>query len=143
MPLVGFGLWKVDQNTTADTVYHAIKTRYRLFDGAYDYQNEKEAGQGIKKAIADGIVKREDIFITTKLWNNYHKKSSEALDGEEWILIKAREHAKAMGYVQRDAWGLSYIDLCLIHFPVALKYIEPEKLRYPVRVTVLLWLYSY
>ena len=74
MPLVGFGLWKVDQNTTADTVYHAIKTGYRLFDGAYDYQNEKEAGEGIKKAIADGLVKREDIFVTTKLWNNYHKK---------------------------------------------------------------------
>jgi len=74
MPLVGFGLWKVDQNTTADTVYHAIKTGYRLFDGAYDYQNEKQAGEGIKKAIADGLAKREDIFVTTKLWNNYHKK---------------------------------------------------------------------
>ncbi|KAN0114956.1 Aldo/keto reductase [Hyaloscypha variabilis] len=96
MPIVGFGLWKVDQNTTADT-------------------NEKEAGEGIKKAIADGLVKRGDIFVTTKLWNNYHKK----------------EHAKAMAYAQRDAWGLDYIDLYLIHFPVALKYIEPEKLRYP------------
>ncbi len=142
MPLVGFGLWKVDQNTTADTVYHAIKTGYRLFDGAYDYQNENEAGEGIKKAIADGLVKREDIFITTKLWNNYHKKYSKVLDGDWRILIKAREHAKAMGYAQKDAWGLDYIDLYLIHFPVAQKYIEPEKLRYPVRVTVLLWLYS-
>jgi D-xylose reductase len=80
MPLVGFGLWKVDQNTTADTVYHAIKTGYRLFDGAYDYQNEKEAGEGIKKAIADGLVERKDIFVTTKLWNNYHKKYSEIFD---------------------------------------------------------------
>ncbi|KFY85070.1 hypothetical protein V500_08726 [Pseudogymnoascus sp. VKM F-4518 (FW-2643)] len=115
MPLVGFGLWKVDQDTTAETVYHAIKTGYRLFDGAYDYQNEKEAGLGIKKAIEDGIVKREDIFVTTKLWNNYHRK----------------EHVKQMAYAQRDAWGLDYIDLYLIHFPVALKYIEPEKLRYP------------
>lgn len=74
MPLVGFGLWKVNQDTTADTVYHAIKTGYRLFDGAYDYQNEKEAGEGIQRAIKDGLVKREDIFVTTKLWNNYHKK---------------------------------------------------------------------
>jgi D-xylose reductase len=38
-----------------------------------------------------------------------------------------------MAYAQRDAWGLDYIDLFLIHFPVALKYIEPEKLRYPVQ----------
>jgi diketogulonate reductase-like aldo/keto reductase len=40
-----------------------------------------------------------------------------------------------MAYAQRDAWGLDYIDLYLIHFPVALKYIEPETLRYPVRIT--------
>jgi D-xylose reductase len=47
-----------------------------------------------------------------------------------------------MGYAQREAWGLDYIDLYLIHFPVAQKYIEPEKLRYPVRAKILLWLYS-
>ncbi|KAG4426438.1 hypothetical protein IFR04_000320 [Cadophora malorum] len=115
MPIVGFGLWKVDQNTTAETVYEAIKVGYRLFDGAYDYQNEKEAGLGIKKAIQEGIVKRDDVFVTTKLWNNYHSK----------------EKAKKMAYAQRESWGLEYIDLYLIHFPIALKYIEPEKLRYP------------
>jgi D-xylose reductase len=74
MNLVGFGLWKVPKETTADTVYNAIQVGYRLFDGAYDYQNEKEAGEGIRRAIADGLVKREDIFVTTKLWNNYHQK---------------------------------------------------------------------
>jgi D-xylose reductase len=56
---------------------------------------------------------------------------------QQHILTKAREHVKVMGYAQRDAWGLDYIDLYLIHFPVALKYIEPEKLRYPVRVALL------
>ncbi|KXH40708.1 aldo/keto reductase [Colletotrichum nymphaeae SA-01] len=115
MPLVGFGLWKVPRETCADTVYNAIKTGYRLFDGAYDYQNEKEAGEGVRRAIADGLVKREDIFITTKLWNNYHRK----------------EHAVAMAKKQNETWGLGYIDLFLIHFPVALKYIEPSKLEYP------------
>lgn len=50
-------------------LFQAIKTGYRLFDGAYDYQNEKEAGEGIKRAINEGIVKREDIFITTKLYD--------------------------------------------------------------------------
>lgn len=74
MPLVGFGLWKVDKDKTASTVYEAIKIGYRLFDGAYDYQNEYEAGLGIKQAIKEGLVTREDIFVTTKLWNNYHSK---------------------------------------------------------------------
>ncbi|KIW77101.1 hypothetical protein Z517_09547 [Fonsecaea pedrosoi CBS 271.37] len=115
MPLVGFGLWKVPADKAADTVYNAIKVGYRLFDGAYDYQNEKEAGEGIRRAISEGLVRREDIFVTTKLWNNYHQ----------------RDHALAMAKAQNEAWGLGYIDLYLIHFPVALKYIEPEKLRYP------------
>jgi D-xylose reductase len=74
MPLVGFGLWKVPKETAVDTVYNAIKSGYRLFDGAYDYQNEKKANEGIRRAIDEGLVKREDIFVTTKLWNNYHSK---------------------------------------------------------------------
>ncbi|KEF59182.1 oxidoreductase [Exophiala aquamarina CBS 119918] len=114
-PLVGFGLWKVPSEKAADIVYQAIKVGYRLFDGAYDYQNEKEAGEGIKRAIAEGIVKREDIFVTTKLWNNYHR----------------RDHALQMAKVQNDAWGLGYIDLYLIHFPVALEFVDPETIRYP------------
>ncbi|KAH8173189.1 aldo/keto reductase family protein [Sarocladium implicatum] len=115
MPLVGFGLWKVPADKAADTVYNAIKVGYRLFDGAYDYANEKEAGQGVRRAIEEGLVKREDIFITTKLWNNYHRK----------------EHALQMAKAQNAAWGLGHIDLYLIHFPVALKYIDPEERRYP------------
>ncbi|KAL2705774.1 hypothetical protein AAEP93_001024 [Penicillium crustosum] len=109
MPLVGFGLWKVPKETAADTVYNAIKAGYRLFDGAYDYQNEKEAGEGIQRAIAHGLVTRAEIFITTKLWNNYHR----------------REHAIEMAKKQNDSWGLGYIDLFLMHFPCALKYIDP------------------
>ncbi|KAG6910506.1 hypothetical protein DXG01_009925 [Tephrocybe rancida] len=54
MPLVGFGLWK--------TVYEAIKAGYRLLDGAGDYGNEKEAGDGVRRAIKDGLVKREELF---------------------------------------------------------------------------------
>ncbi|RFU36210.1 hypothetical protein B7463_g80, partial [Scytalidium lignicola] len=115
MPLVGFGLWKVNKDTCSDTVYEAIKTGYRLFDGAYDYQNEAEAGTGIRRAISEGIVKREEIFIVTKLWNNYH----------------AKEHALEMGRIQNKTWGLSYIDLFLIHFPCALEYINPEERKYP------------
>lgn len=57
------------------------------------------------------------MFITTKLWNNYHSK----------------EHAIAMAKLQNEQWGLGYIDLYLIHFPIALQYIDPATLRYPVR----------
>ena len=100
------------------TLQQAIKTGYRLFDGAYDYQNEKEAGEGIRRAIDEGLVQREDIFITTKLWNNYHR----------------REHAVSMAKAQNETWGLGYIDLFLIHFPSALRYIDPSVRRYPVRL---------
>lgn len=117
MPIVGFGLWKVPAENAADTVYNAIKAGYRLFDGAYDYSNEKESGEGIQRAIKDGLVKREEIFVTTKLWNNYHKK----------------EHALKMIKAQNEAWGLGYLDLVLIHFPCPLKYIEPSVKAYAVR----------
>jgi len=116
MPWVGFGIWKVNRETCAQTVYYAIKTGYRLFDGAYDYANEKEAGEGIQRATKEGLVERSDIFITSKLWNNYHRK----------------EHAIPLAKSQNETWGLGYIDLFLIHFPTPLKYISPEERRYPV-----------
>lgn len=108
---------KSSQFITETDFTQAIKAGYRLFDGAYDYQNEKEAGEGIQRAIADGLVTRPEIFITTKLWNNYHR----------------REHAIEMAKKQNDAWGLGYIDLFLMHFPCALKYIDPSIRQYPVR----------
>ncbi|KAH7916412.1 Aldo keto reductase [Hygrophoropsis aurantiaca] len=103
MPLVGFGLWKVTRSTCADTVYNAIKSGYRLFDGAGDYGNEKEAGEGVRRAIADGL-----------LWNTFH----------------AREHVKPIAKMQLGLWGIDYFDLFLIHFPVSLKYVDPSH-RYP------------
>lgn len=114
MPLVGFGLWKVNNDTCADQVYNAIKTGYRLFDGACDYGNEKECGEGVARAIKEGIVKREELFIVSKLWNSFH-------DGDRVEPICRKQLAD---------WGLEYFDLFLIHFPIALKYVDP-KVRYP------------
>ncbi|KAF8445611.1 NADP-dependent oxidoreductase domain-containing protein [Boletus edulis BED1] len=118
MPLIGFGLWKVTKSTCADTVYNAIKAGYRLLDGAGDYGNEKEAGEGVRRAIADGLVKREDIFITSKarrvLWNTFH----------------AHDHAKQLAKKQLELWGIDYFDLFLIHFPISLQYVDPNH-RYP------------
>lgn len=115
MPLVGFGIWKVPRETCAEQVYNAIKLGYRYIDGAWDYTNSKEAGDGVRRAIEEGIVKREELFITTKLWNNYHK----------------REHAFEMAKLELEAWGLDYLDLFLIHFPVSLEFIPFEQLRWP------------
>ncbi|KAI8374109.1 xylose reductase [Radiomyces spectabilis] len=110
MPLVGFGCWKVDQKDAEETIYNAIKVGYRLIDGACDYGNEVEVGRGIRKAIADGIVKREEIFVTTKLWNTYHNKANvrPAFDKQLADL------------------GLDYVDLYLIHFPIPLQHVEHD-----------------
>lgn len=113
MPLVGFGLWKVTEGT-ADTVYNAIKAGYRLFDGACDYGNEVECGKGVARAIKDGLVKREELFIVSKLWNSFHDE----------------ERVKPIAKKQLADWGLEYFDLYLIHFPIALEYVDPS-VKYP------------
>ncbi|KAJ5157068.1 NAD(P)H-dependent D-xylose reductase xyl1 [Penicillium canariense] len=114
MPLVGFGLWKVNNDTCADQVYSAIKAGYRLFDGACDYGNEVEVGQGVARAIKEGIVKREDLFLVSKLWNSFH-------DGEQVEPICRKQLADL---------GIDYFDLYIVHFPVSLEYVDP-KVRYP------------
>ena len=112
---MGFGIWKVPREKTAQSVYDAIKLGYRHIDGAYDYTNSKEAGEGVQRAIADGLVKREELFVTSKLWNNYHK----------------REHAIELAKHEVDTWGIGYLDLYLIHFPISLAYIPPSQIKWP------------
>ncbi|KAJ2655275.1 D-xylose reductase [Coemansia sp. RSA 1200] len=114
MPTVGLGLWKISNETVASQIYQAIKVGYRLFDGACDYGNEVEAGQGIRRAIDEGLVKRSDLFITSKLWSTYH----------------AREHVKPALQRTLSDMGLDYLDLYIVHFPFALKYV-PFDLKYP------------
>ncbi|GME79597.1 unnamed protein product [Ambrosiozyma monospora] len=114
IPQIGFGCWKVDNATCAQQIYDAIKVGYRLFDGAQDYGNEKEVGQGIKKAIADGLVKREELTVVSKLWNNYHAPNNVKL------AIK-----KVLSDLQLD-----YLDIFYIHFPIAQKFVPIEE-KYP------------
>ncbi|RKF58043.1 putative NADH-dependent D-xylose reductase xyl1 [Erysiphe neolycopersici] len=114
MPQVGFGLWKVSNNICADTVYSAIKAGYRLFDGAADYGNEKEVGEGVARAIKDGLVKREDLFLVSKLWNSFHDY----------------ERVEPIARKQLADLQIDYFDLYIVHFPIALKWVDPE-VRYP------------
>lgn len=114
IPAVGFGLWKVPNDVCAETVYQAIKTGYRHIDSASDYGNEKETGEGIKRAIEDGLCTREELWITTKLWNTYHDQKN---------VVPALEHS--LRELQLD-----YVDLFLIHFPIAQEFV-PFETRYP------------
>ena len=114
IPSVGFGLWKVANDICADTVYQAIKAGYRHLDSACDYGNEKQVGEGIKRAIEDGLCTREELWVTSKLWNTFH----------------AKEHVEIGLQKSLDDLQLEYVDLYLIHFPIAQKYIPIEE-RYP------------
>ena len=73
MPIVGFGIYQIPKEETTEVLYNAIKNGYRLIDSASIYHNEKEAGVAIKRCIDEGIITREDLFVTSKLWNNYHR----------------------------------------------------------------------
>jgi len=114
MPQVGLGCWKIGKDQIAQVTYDAIKIGYRCIDEACDYGNEKECGEGIKKALADGLCKREELWVTSKLWNTYHRK----------------EHVKNACLRSLQDLGVDYLDLYLIHFPIALKFV-PFETRYP------------
>lgn len=107
MPAVGFGCYQVEKEKTADQVYNAIKLGYTLIDEAAVYDNEKECGEGIKRALDEGLIKREDLFVTSKLWNTNHRK----------------EHVKPAFMKSLNDLGLEYLDLYLIHFPISLKHV--------------------
>ncbi|KAK9987931.1 hypothetical protein SO802_028170 [Lithocarpus litseifolius] len=104
MPLVGFGVWRVEGKDMKDLVINAIKIGYRHFDCAADYKNETEVGEALAGAFQSGLVKREDLFITTKLWNSDHGHVFEA----------CKDSLKKL--------QLDYLDLYLVHFPVATKH---------------------
>lgn len=114
MPQVGLGLWKIAKEDCAQTVYDAIAAGYRHLDSACDYGNEVEVGQGIARAIADGLCTRQELWVTSKLWNTYH----------------APEHVQLALEKSLEDLGLDYLDLYLIHFPIAQAFV-PIETRYP------------
>ncbi|MDN3074396.1 aldo/keto reductase [Enterococcus faecalis] len=101
MPQLGFGVYQIPLEETAEAVYQAIKAGYRLIDTASIYGNEKETGEGIKRAINEDLVTRDELFITSKLF----------------ILQASEDKAKETIEHSLKVMGLDYLDLYLIHQP--------------------------
>ena len=114
IPQIGFGLWKVPRQSCAEVVYQAIKSGYRHLDSASDYGNEVEVGDGIARAINDGLCSRDELWVTSKLWNTYHAPENVGPAIERTL----------------NDLQLDYLDLYLIHFPIALAFV-PFDQRYP------------
>lgn len=102
IPALGFGTWQAPPGEVGRAVAHAIKVGYRHIDCAFCYANEDEVGEGIREAITSGAVKREDLFVTTKIWATFSSRVEQGLE------------------LSLKALGLDYVDLLLVHWPVAM-----------------------
>ncbi|KAJ3215311.1 hypothetical protein HDU67_000588 [Dinochytrium kinnereticum] len=104
IPALGLGTWKAQPNEVAEAVKHAVKIGYRHLDCAYIYENEKEIGEALRGIFASGIP-RSSLFITSKLWNTFHRPE---------------DVARAIDITLSDL-GLQSLDLYLVHWPLAFK----------------------
>lgn len=97
MPILGIGTYQLSNSQAENSVYWALKAGMRLIDTARIYGNEEGVGRGIRRAIKDGICKREEIFVTTKMWTSDFSNGDAAVDASLKRL------------------GLDYIDLMILH----------------------------
>ncbi|GAO18794.1 hypothetical protein UVI_02015130 [Ustilaginoidea virens] len=99
IPAIGLGTWQSKPGEVQNAVSYALQNGYKLIDGAYCYGNEDEVGQGLEQAFRAG-VKREDVFVVSKVWATYNTRVAQGLD----------KSLKSL--------GLEYVDLYLVHWPL-------------------------
>ncbi|MFV9482211.1 aldo/keto reductase [Christiangramia sp. OXR-203] len=105
MDAIGLGTWKSEKGEVANAVKIALNNGYKHIDCAATYGNEAEVGEAFAEVFGKGDIKREDVWVTSKLWNNAHKK--------EDVIPALKQTLKDL--------QLEYLDLYLIHWPVAFK----------------------
>ncbi|KAF4661704.1 hypothetical protein FOL47_006560 [Perkinsus chesapeaki] len=110
MPVIGLGTFMAPDNEVAEAVYAAIKGGYRHIDTAFIYQNHRGVGEGIARAIKEGIAARPDIFIVTKLWMTQFRPDV------------VRESVEGM----LEQLGVDYVDQMLLHWPVPFEHRDPQ-----------------
>lgn len=113
-PALGYGTWLglndkmefeiTDARKLQDALSYAIDIGYRHIDTAHLYRVEPEVGEVINKKIKDGVVKREDIFVTTKVWHHHHKQAD--------VEVAVRDSLRRL--------NLEYVDLVLVHWPMSI-----------------------
>jgi alcohol dehydrogenase (NADP+) len=103
IPALGFGTLIPDPAETKSAITNALRVGFRHFDCAERYRNEREVGESLQTEFATGAIAREDIFITTKLWNTNHRP----------------ERVEPAFDASRERLGISYVDLYLVHTPFA------------------------
>ncbi|XP_054161807.1 aldo-keto reductase family 1 member B1-like [Oppia nitens] len=104
MPQIGMGTFQMtDRPVLEQRIKDAINIGYRSIDTAYVYQNERLIGNALKELFSENITKREDLFITSKVWSNFHKRNS---------VMNAVK-------LSLNNLGLNYLDLVLVHWPMA------------------------
>lgn len=106
MPTIGLGLWKSTSDSGVEgAVQFALNNGYRLLDGAAGYGNEKEVGKALKTVFDQGKVKREEVFVVSKLFQTHHVWGDDRSRPEKQCLQTLSD------------LGLEYLDLYLMHWP--------------------------